>query len=42
MTISADHSAPDQAQRLTAEDAVSEAVRKFGITVEDYMLPARH
>ena len=42
MTISADHSAPDQAQRLPAEDAVSEAVRKFGITVEDYMLPARH
>ncbi len=24
------------------EDAASEAVRKFGITVEDYMLPARH
>ncbi|MCP8998126.1 pyruvate dehydrogenase (acetyl-transferring) E1 component subunit alpha [Pseudarthrobacter sp. RMG13] len=42
MTISADHPAPDQAQRLPAEDAVSEAVRKFGITVEDYMLPARH
>ncbi|MET3164378.1 UNVERIFIED_ORG: pyruvate dehydrogenase E1 component alpha subunit [Arthrobacter sp. UYEF10] len=42
MTISADHSAPDQAERLPAEDAVSEAVRKFGITVEDYMLPARH
>jgi 2-oxoisovalerate dehydrogenase E1 component alpha subunit len=42
MTISADHSAPDQAQRLPAEDAASEAVRKFGITVEDYMLPARH
>lgn len=32
MTISADHSAPDQAQRLPAEDAVTEAVRKFGIT----------
>lgn len=42
MTISADHSAPDQAQRLPAEDAVSEAVRKFGITAEDYMLPAHH
>lgn len=42
MTISADHSAPDQAQRLPAEDAVTEAVRKFGITAEDYMLPARH
>lgn len=47
MTISADHTAPghaapDQAHRLPAEDAVSEAVRKFGITAEDYMLPARH
>ncbi|PTT69449.1 thiamine pyrophosphate-dependent dehydrogenase E1 component subunit alpha [Arthrobacter sp. HMWF013] len=42
MTISADHSAPDRAQRLPAEDAVSEAVRKFGITAEDYMLPAHH
>jgi len=42
MTISADHTAPDQAQRLPAEDAVAEAVRKFGITAEDYMLPARH
>jgi 2-oxoisovalerate dehydrogenase E1 component alpha subunit len=42
MTISADHTAPEQAQRLPAEDAVSEAVRKFGITAEDYMLPARH
>ena len=26
----------------TPENAASEAVRKFGITVEDYMLPARH
>jgi pyruvate dehydrogenase E1 component alpha subunit len=42
MTISADHTAPDQAQQPPTEDAVSEAVRKFGITVEDYMLPARH
>ena len=42
MTISADHTAPDQAQRLPAENSVSEAVRKFGITAEDYMLPARH
>jgi len=42
MTISADHTAPDQAQRQPAEDAVAEAVRKFGITAEDYMLPARH
>ncbi|MDQ0677299.1 2-oxoisovalerate dehydrogenase E1 component alpha subunit [Arthrobacter pascens] len=42
MTISADHTAPDQAQQAVNEDAVAEAVRKFGITVEDYMLPARH
>jgi len=42
MTISADHTAPDQAAKPAAEDAVAEAVRKFGITVEDYMLPARH
>ena len=35
MTISADHTA-------RSEDALSEAVKKFGITVEDYMLPARH
>ncbi|GAC1383527.1 MAG: thiamine pyrophosphate-dependent enzyme [Pseudarthrobacter sp.] len=50
MTISADHSAPrnapglapDRDQHAPAEDAVTEAVRKFGITVEDYMLPARH
>lgn len=42
MTISADHTAPDQAGRAPAEDALSEAVKKFGITAEDYMLPARH
>jgi 2-oxoisovalerate dehydrogenase E1 component alpha subunit len=42
MTISADHTARDQAQQSVNEDAVAEAVRKFGITVEDYMLPARH
>src|SRR5699024_5616281 len=50
MTISADHSAPqtapgsapDRDQLPPAENAVTEAVRKFGITVEDYMLPARH
>ncbi|MET4147163.1 pyruvate dehydrogenase (acetyl-transferring) E1 component subunit alpha [Arthrobacter sp. UYCo732] len=50
MTISADHSAPrtapgsapDPDQHRAAENAVTEAVRKFGITVEDYMLPARH
>ena len=48
MTISADHTAlgqhsPEQpAGNHVAEDAAAEAVRKFGITVEDYMLPARH
>lgn len=42
MTISADHTAPDQASKAPAEDALSEAVKKFGITAEDYMLPARH
>ena len=52
MTISADHTAQhpapeDQTPGAAApgnapEDAASEAVRKFGITVEDYMLPARH
>lgn len=42
MTISADHTAPDQDAKPPTEDAVAEAVRKFGITVEDYMLPARH
>lgn len=42
MTISADHTAPDQASKAPAADALSEAVKKFGITAEDYMLPARH
>lgn len=42
MTISADHTAPDQASKAPAEDALTEAVKKFGITAEDYMLPARH
>jgi pyruvate dehydrogenase E1 component alpha subunit len=47
MTISADHTAPRQltpeptAADHGTEDAAAEAVRKFGITVEDYMLPAR-
>jgi 2-oxoisovalerate dehydrogenase E1 component alpha subunit len=31
-----------EASNRTPEDAATEAVRKFGITVEDYMLPARH
>jgi 2-oxoisovalerate dehydrogenase E1 component alpha subunit len=46
MTISADHEAqgladarPDDAE---ANDQASEVRRKFGISVEDYMLPARH
>lgn len=38
MTIHADHSAPDTA----AEDQAADVRRKFGISVEDYMLPARH
>ena len=42
MTISADQTARDQGPQPPTEDAVSEAVRKFGISVEDYMLPARH
>ena len=48
MTISADHTAlgqdaPEQpAGNHVTEGAAAEAVRKFGITVEDYMLPARH
>ncbi|MDQ0078496.1 pyruvate dehydrogenase (acetyl-transferring) E1 component subunit alpha [Arthrobacter oryzae] len=48
MTISADHTAlgqdaPEQpAENRVTEGAAAEAVRKFGITVEDYMLPARH
>ncbi len=50
MTISADHTAhpgagaaaPGQAPEQAPENAASEAVRKFGITAEDYMLPARH
>ncbi len=43
MTISADHTVPDTASPQEApENALNEAVKKFGITVEDYMLPARH
>lgn len=41
MTISADHTAPHTSP-APAEDALTEAVKKFGISVEDYMLPARH
>lgn len=43
MTISADHTAhPDTTSQAPAEDALAEAAKKFGITAEDYMLPARH
>ncbi|MCQ6271150.1 pyruvate dehydrogenase (acetyl-transferring) E1 component subunit alpha [Pseudarthrobacter sp. R1] len=42
MTISANHTAPDQTSQAPAEDALTEAAKKFGITAEDYMLPARH
>ncbi len=42
MTISADHTVPDTTSQAPAEDALSEAAKKFGITAEDYMLPARH
>ncbi|TLM85742.1 thiamine pyrophosphate-dependent enzyme [Pseudarthrobacter sp. NamE5] len=47
MTISADHTAPGtagarQGSTQPHEDALTEAVKKFGITAEDYMLPARH
>src|SRR6476660_2051977 len=42
MTISADHTAPDTTSTAAPENALTEAVKKFGITVEDYMLPARH
>ncbi len=42
MTISADHTAPDTTSTAAPDNALSEAVKKFGISVEDYMLPARH
>jgi pyruvate dehydrogenase E1 component alpha subunit len=42
MTISADHAAQQHAQQAAQQNPASEAVSKFGITVEDYMLPARH
>ncbi|MBT2549615.1 pyruvate dehydrogenase (acetyl-transferring) E1 component subunit alpha [Arthrobacter sp. ISL-65] len=34
--------APEQAEDTYLPGAAAEAVRKFGITAEDYMLPARH
>lgn len=42
MTISANHTAPDTARSTGPDTALTEAVKKFGITAEDYMLPARH
>ncbi|HSU48541.1 MAG TPA: thiamine pyrophosphate-dependent enzyme, partial [Arthrobacter sp.] len=42
MTISAHHTESDTTSTEAAENALTEAVKKFGITVEDYMLPARH
>src|SRR6478672_13308472 len=42
MTISADHAAQPAAQQAAQQDPAGDAVSKFGITVEDYMLPARH
>jgi len=42
MTISANHTAPETARNTGPDNALSEAVKKFGITAEDYMLPARH
>lgn len=46
MTISADHEAQDLADARPDDsevnDQASEVRRKFGISVEDYMLPARH
>lgn len=42
MTISTNHKAPDKAPAAPPEGTIAESVRKFGITVEDYMLPAHH
>ncbi|MDQ0868293.1 2-oxoisovalerate dehydrogenase E1 component alpha subunit [Arthrobacter sp. V1I9] len=42
MTISANHTAPHQTGEASTGNALSEAAKKFGITAEDYMLPARH
>lgn len=42
MTISANHTAPQQASKAPTGNALSETAKKFGITAEDYMLPARH
>ncbi|WP_461187561.1 pyruvate dehydrogenase (acetyl-transferring) E1 component subunit alpha [Arthrobacter sp. Z4-13] len=42
MTISANHTAPHQTSKAPTRNALSETAKKFGITAEDYMLPARH
>ncbi|OUM39426.1 pyruvate dehydrogenase (acetyl-transferring) E1 component subunit alpha [Arthrobacter sedimenti] len=42
MTISANHEAPDEAPAMPGDGALAESLLKFGISVEDYMLPARH
>ncbi len=42
MTISPHSGATDGAATLPVHGALAESVRKFGISVEDYMLPARH
>src|SRR6478752_104777 len=42
MTISADHAAQQHAQQAGQQNPAGDAVSKFGVSVEDYMLPARH
>ncbi|MEV7135545.1 pyruvate dehydrogenase (acetyl-transferring) E1 component subunit alpha [Arthrobacter sp. NPDC093128] len=42
MTISANPKTPEKAPVTPAEDSIPVSVLKFGITVEDYMLPAHH
>ncbi|KNC17863.1 pyruvate dehydrogenase [Arthrobacter sp. RIT-PI-e] len=42
MTISATQHIPDATEPPPHHRALTESVRKFGISVEDYMLPARH
>ncbi|GAB2895723.1 pyruvate dehydrogenase (acetyl-transferring) E1 component subunit alpha [Neomicrococcus lactis] len=42
MTIPANHQSPEKAPHVPSEVAVPEALRNFGISLEDYLLPARH
>ncbi|MEC3854038.1 pyruvate dehydrogenase (acetyl-transferring) E1 component subunit alpha [Paenarthrobacter ureafaciens] len=42
MTISANHTVPDMAPPVSPEGPIAESVHKFGISVEDYLLPAHH